>query len=80
MLVPLYGFLRGDTIGLVVLIHDHQTVGDIAQVLQQAASMRVAPRASASVYFKGAKLDPSITVSAAGLGPLDRIDVVQEEE
>ena len=80
MLVPLYGFLRGDTIGLVVLVHDHQTVADIAQVLQQAASMRVTPRAGASVYFRGAKLDPSITVSAAGLGPLDRIDVVQEEE
>lgn len=80
MLVPLYGFLRGDTIGLVVLVHYYQTVGDIAHALQQAASMRVAPRAGASVYFKGAKLDPWITVSAAGLGPLDRVDVVQEEE
>jgi len=80
MLVPLFGFLRGDTIGLVVLIHDHQTVSEIAQILQEAASMRVAPRSAASVYFKGAKLDPAATVSAAGLGPLDRVDVVQEEE
>ncbi len=80
MLVPLFGFLRGDTIGLVVLIHDHQTVGEIAQILQQAASMRVRPRPSASVYFKGAKLDPAVTVAAAGLGPLDRVDVVQEEQ
>jgi len=80
MLVPLFGFLRGDTIGLVVLIHDHQTVGEIAHVLQEAASMRVAPRPGASVYFRGARLDPAVTVSAAGLGPLDRVDVVQEEE
>jgi hypothetical protein len=80
MLVPLYGFLRGDTIGLVVLVHDHQTVGDVARILQQAASMRVAPRSAASVYFKGARLDPAVTVATAGLGPLDRVDVVQEEE
>jgi hypothetical protein len=80
MLVPLIGFLRGDTIGLVVLIHDHQTVGEIAQILQQAACMRVPPRPAAGVYFKGARLDPAVTVAASGLGPLDRVDVVQEEE
>lgn len=80
MLMPLLGFLRGDTIGLVVLVHDHQTVSDVAQSLQQAASMRVAPRASASVYFNGVKLDPAATVAGSGLGPLDRVDVVQEDE
>lgn len=80
MLVPLFGFLRGDTIGLVVLVHDHQTVADIAHSLQEAACMRVAPRAQASVYFNGVKLDPAATVAAAGLGPLDRVDVVQEED
>ncbi|HWM84365.1 MAG TPA: toluene-4-monooxygenase system B family protein [Kofleriaceae bacterium] len=79
MLVPLFGFLRGDTIGLVVLVHDHQTVADIADTLQQAACMRVAPRENARVYFNGVELDPSSTVAGAGLSPLDRVDVVQEE-
>ena len=80
MLVPLFGFLRGDTIGLVVLVHDHQTVADIAASLQEAACMRVAPSAYASVYFGGVKLDPSATVAAVGLGALDRVDVVPETE
>lgn len=79
MLVPLVGFLRGDTIGLVVLVHDHQTVAEIAATLQEAASMRVPPGARSSVYFNGSKLDPAAIISATGLGPLDRIDVVQEE-
>ena len=79
MLVPLFGFLRGDTIGLVVLVHDHQTVADIARSLQEAACMRVAPLARASVYFGGMRLDPAATVAASGLTPLDRVDVVQEE-
>jgi hypothetical protein len=39
MLVPLYGFLRGDTLGLVVLVQDTDPVSAIAESLQQAASM-----------------------------------------
>jgi hypothetical protein len=79
VLVPLYGFLRGDSIGLVVLVHDHQLVADIAATLQQAATVRVAPAARATVYYHGRRLDPALTVAAAGLQPLDRIDVVQED-
>jgi hypothetical protein len=78
MLVPLYGFLRGDTIGLIVLVHDHQTIDDVASILQQAATVRVAPAARAKVFFAGRALDPSLTVKAAGLAALDRVDVVQE--
>lgn len=80
MLVPLLGFLHGDTIGLVVLVQDHEPVGEIARSLQEAASMRVAPAARVNVYFNGVRLDPAATVSAAGLGPLDRVDVVPERE
>jgi len=31
------------------------------------------------VYFRGQRLDPQLTVSKAGLAPLDRVDVVPEE-
>jgi len=78
MLVPLYGFLKGDSIGLIVLVHDHQTVAEIGASLQQAASVRVAPRPVVAVYYKGNRLDPQLTVAAAGLQALDRVDVVPE--
>ena len=80
MLVPLYGFLAGDTLGLVVLVHDDERGHAIAEKLQLAACVRVAPRANAQVYFRGQRLDPELTVSEAGLAPLDRVDVVPEEE
>ena len=80
MLVPLYGFLRGDTIGLIVLVQDHQTVADVAAILQQAACVRVAPRRRARVYLAGRALDPRLTVAAAGLTALDRVDVVPLED
>lgn len=78
MLVPLYGFLRGDCLGLLVLVHDRDTVADVARRLQEAASARVKPSVSASVYHQGRKLEPSRTVLDAGLSPFERVDVVPE--
>jgi hypothetical protein len=63
LLVPLYGFLAGDTLGLVVLVHDDERVHAIAAQLQLAACVPVAPRAHAQVYFRGQRLDPELTVS-----------------
>jgi hypothetical protein len=79
MLVPLYGFLRGDTVGLLVLVHDHDTVADAAASLVQAASVRVRPTATARVVHDGDELDPRLTIAQAGLRALDRIDVIPEE-
>ena len=78
MLVPLYGFLAGDTLGIVVLVQDSDKVRRIAESLQQAVSMRVTPAAGARVYFNGTLLDPAATVAEAGLSALDRVDVVPE--
>lgn len=80
MLVPLYGFLRGDTLGLIVLVHAEEPVAKIAACLQQAAEPRVTPTRQATVYFRGKRLDAKQSVSNAGLGPLDRVDVVPEGE
>jgi hypothetical protein len=76
MLVPLYGFLAGDTLGVIVLVHDHQTIQELAACLQQAAAPRVAPTTAARVFVEGRCLDQELTVSQAGLTALDRVDVV----
>ncbi len=81
MLVPLHGFLKGDSLGLVVLVHDHDTMRRVVSSLQQAATCRVAPVPpdGLRVWVKGAALDPDLTVAQAGLEPLDRIDVAPNE-
>lgn len=76
MLVPLYSFLRGDVLGLVVLVHDRTTIAQVAATAMRAASPRVAPRARARVYAGERLLEETLTVAQAGLAPLDRIDVV----
>jgi hypothetical protein len=78
VLVPLYGFLAGDSLGVVVLVHDSQTVRDVAACLEQAAIARIAPFARSRVMVGERYLDPDMTVAQAGLTPLMRVDVVPE--
>jgi hypothetical protein len=77
LLVPLHGFLAGDTLGLLVLMQDHETVADIATRLVRAAAPRVAPLTAPRVWSGGKALDPALTVAEAGLRPLDRVDVME---
>ena len=76
-MIPLYGFLEGDVLGLLILASEDDTVLTLAHKLQQAAALRVAPRRDACVRVsaKGEPLEPSARVGAAGLEPLDRFDV-----
>lgn len=75
MLVPLYGFLAGDTLGVLVLVHDHEPVSLIAERLMAAASARIAPFRPAEVVFRGEVLEATRAVGSCGLVALDRVDV-----
>lgn len=74
-MIPLYGFMEGDTLGLVVLADEQDTMAELARKLEQAAALRVAPPEAAVVWINGAPLEPSTTVKTAGLHALDRFDV-----
>ena len=74
-MIPLYGFLVGDTLGLVVLARPEQTMAELAAALAQAAQVRVAPAGKLSVHRSGRRLDDALTVAAAKFGALDRFDV-----
>ena len=41
--IPLYGFVEGDTLGVVVLARSEDTVRALAARLLEAAALRVAP-------------------------------------
>jgi hypothetical protein len=75
--IPLYCFVEGDSLGVLVLVEDRESVADLAQHAQQAAAVRVAPREHTLVWARGAVLDRDATVKEVGLVALDRIDVVE---
>jgi hypothetical protein len=75
VLVPLYAFVKGDTLGIVVLVQHDDTIARVAEVIADAASMRVAPQREMSVLANGKRLDSFLTVASAGLTALDRVDL-----
>jgi hypothetical protein len=76
MSIPLYGFLEGDTVGLLVLAEENETIVELARKLQDAASIRVARKEKIDLIYDGKAIDPELTVAQAGLQALDRFDVI----
>jgi hypothetical protein len=75
-MIPIYGFVEGDTIGMLMLALPEETVRAVAERLQQSASLRVAPREIFRIVYRGRTLDLDLTVRAAGFEALDRLDLV----
>jgi hypothetical protein len=75
-MIPLYGFLEGDVIGLLILADENDTLRTLADKLTSAARVRARCPARARVVFDSKEWDPTFTVKDAGLTALDRFDVV----
>jgi hypothetical protein len=75
MSIPLYGFLEGDTLGLLVLAEEGETVLDLARKLQDAASLRVARNDKIRFVYNGKAIELGLTVAQAGLQALDCFEV-----
>jgi hypothetical protein len=80
MSIPLYGFLEGDTLGLLVLAEEGETILELARKLQDAASIRVAREDEIDFVYDGKAIDPGLTVAQAGLQALDRFDVISRHQ
>ena len=78
-MIPLYGFLQGDTIGLLVLAEEHDTANELAEKLQSAVRIRVRPQGKMRVVYQGVVISPNTTVAQAQMGALDRFDVIKAE-
>jgi hypothetical protein len=77
-MIPLYGFLQGDVLGLLILAEDGDTMAELATKLSQSARIRVAPTSEPlSVVVAGKSVPSKLTVKQAGLTALDRFDVVR---
>jgi Toluene-4-monooxygenase system protein B (TmoB) len=76
-MIPLYGFLQGDTMGLLVLAEETDTATMLVQKLVASAGVRVHPTSKLVVVYKGHPLEASMTVARAGIEALERIDVVK---
>ena len=75
MILPLYGFVEGDTVGVLILADKEESVESMARKLRDAVSLRVDASADMEVVYQGLVLDPLITLAQAHLAPLQRLDL-----
>ena len=74
--MPVYGFVAGDTMGVVVLVRNEDTFRELAARLGEAAGVRVAGSERGRISFNGRIVDPRATLRAEGVNALDRVDLV----
>ena len=80
MAIPLYGFVRGDTLGLVVLAPETESVDELALRLARAAAPRVTLQGDLRVLHRGKLLRGELTLREAGVVALDRVDLLTERD
>ena len=78
MAIPLYCFVRGDTLGLVVLAGEAESIDELAQRLSHAAAPRVKLEGPLRVLHRGRVLSGGLTLGQAGVSALDRVDLTTE--
>lgn len=76
-MIPLYGFLEKDSLGLLIMAYEEDTVKDLIQKTQQAAIVRVQPQANMQLTYKGKILLPEQTVKEVQFKPLDHFFVTK---
>ena len=80
MSIPLYAFVRGDTLGLVVLAPESESVDELAQRLSRAAAPRVTLIGPLRVLHRGHVLRGDQSLMEAGINALDRVDLLTERD
>lgn len=75
MPLPLYGFVEGDTVGVLIVADEHESVGSLANKLRDAVSLRVATTDDMEIVYRAVALDPAMRLDAAQFAPLERFDL-----
>lgn len=76
-MLPVYGFLQGDTLGIVLFAYADETVASLTNKLQLAARLRVPPKKKPAMIFLGQELDENLLISQTSIQALDRVDVIE---
>lgn len=74
--MPLYGFVQGDTLGVVVLGRLDETVRELGENLLRATGVRVKRRAGFRIMSGERSLNLAAPLRTLGMQPLDRVDLV----
>jgi hypothetical protein len=75
MILPLYGFVEGDTLGVLILADKDESVESVARKLRDAVTLRVDASDDREIVYQGIVLDPLMTLDQAQIAPFQRLDL-----
>lgn len=75
-MIPLYGFLEHDTIGLLVMAYPTDTMADLITKVQQSASIRIKSKKNMCLKYKDKIRHLESTVADLQFQPLDHFFVI----
>ena len=55
-MIPVYSFLEGDSLGLLIFAYEDETIKDLIDKVQRAAVLRVKPRDDLNLFVRGRML------------------------
>ena len=76
-LTPLYGFMEGDTLVILILGYGNETVASLIGKLQKSVALRVKTKISPRLIHNGKIVDPSLSLREAKIEAFDRVDVIE---
>ena len=74
--LPLYAFVQGDSMGIVVLGRPEATVAELGEDMLRAAGVRIGRRAAFRLTAGARALELAATLGTQGLEALERVDLV----
>lgn len=74
-MIPLYGFLEGDTLGLLIFAYPQDKMSDLIAKLQRSAALRVSPRDNMALMYQDRIVELSTTVKELDIQPLEHFFV-----
>ena len=77
---PIYGFVEGDTVGVLVFADEIETVSSLMRKLLDAVELRVKTKDRFEAVYQGNVLDPAAVLDQTPLKPLQRLDLRRSHE
>jgi hypothetical protein len=77
-MIPLFGFLETDTLGILIFAYPYETIAVLCQKLMNSAKLRTPGFTNPQCIHNGQVLSPQSLIKDLNFKPLDRFDVRRE--
>lgn len=79
-MIPILGYVAGDRAELLIYAYETDTIAQLIDKVQQAATISTKPAKTMSLLFRGRKIPLDATVAEVGFSPKDVVELIPCEQ